>query len=217
MQKAQRQIDEYVDNGTNNLADALSQQAVNENKVNKEYLIKDAVSASMTLASDEVNTLALDGRTKEAINQVALDTPNLRVRTTARKIANALGNTKITFVEGLVDPLGRVAAAAYNRNTDTIELNLNVPLNTHALLHEGAHAATIQVLSNPSHPVTIKLTKLYNNLQGNVPNGYAMESLQDFVAEAFTNVNFQSQLAAFKPNGGKLTAWNRFWRALADF
>jgi hypothetical protein len=217
MQEAQRQIDEYVNDGTKNLADALSQQAVNENKVDKEYLIKDAVSASMTLASDEVNTLALDGRTKEAINQVALDTPNLRVRTTARKIANALGNTKITFVEGLVDPLGRVAAAAYNRNTDTIELNLDVPLNIHALLHEGAHAATIQVLSNPSNPVTKKLTKLYNNLQGNVPNGYAMESLQDFVAEAFTNVNFQSQLAAFKPSGGKLTAWDRFWRALTDF
>ena len=217
MQKAQRQIDEYVNDGTKNLADALSQQAVNENKVKREYLIKDAVSASMTLASDEVNTLALDGRTKEAINQVALDTPNLRVRTTARKIANALGNTKITFVEGLVDPLGRVAAAAYNRNTDTIELNLDVPLNIHALLHEGAHAATIQVLSNPSNPVTKKLTKLYNNLQGNVPNGYAMESLQDFVAEAFTNVNFQSQLAAFKPSGGKLTAWDRFWRALTDF
>lgn len=217
MQKAQRQIDEYVNDGTKNLADALSQQAVNENKVDKEYLIKDAVSASMTLASDEVNTLALDGRTKEAINQVALDSPNLRVRTTARKIANALGNTKITFVEGLVDPLGRVAAAAYNRNTDTIELNLDVPLNIHALLHEGAHAATIQVLSNPSNPVTKKLTKLYNNLQGNVPNGYAMESLQDFVAEAFTNVNFQSQLAAFKPSGGKLTAWDRFWRALTDF
>ena len=151
MQKAQRQIDEYVNDGTKNLADALSQQAVNENKVDKEYLIKDAVSASMTLASDEVNTLALDGRTKEAINQVALDSPNLRVRTTARKIANALGNTKITFVEGLVDPLGRVAAAAYNRNTDTIELNLDVPLNIHALLHEGAHAATIRVLSNPSN------------------------------------------------------------------
>ena len=213
--QATEEIKEFLNNEIQ--SGSISQEAVNENLASREFLAKDAVSSSMSEASDAVNTLALDGRTEDAFIQVAEDSLNNRVRIAARNLAKIIGNTKIEFVEGLVDSLGRPAAGAYNRSTNTIELDLDTPLNTHTLLHEGSHAATIKVLDNPSHPVTKKLTNLYNSLQGKITNAYAMESLADFVAEAYTNVKFQVELASFKPNGQKHTAWSRFRNAVAKY
>ena len=213
--QATEEIKEFLNNEIQ--SGSISQEAVNQNLASREFLAKDAVSSSMSEASDAVNTLALDGRTEDAFIQVAEDSLNNRVRIAARNLAKIIGNTKIEFVEGLVDSLGRPAAGAYNRSTNTIELDLDTPLNTHTLLHEGSHAATIKVLDNPSHPVTKKLTNLYNSLQGKITNAYAMESLADFVAEAYTNVKFQVELASFKPNGQKHTAWSRFRNAVAKY
>ena len=219
-QLSQRLVDNYLKDGSRQ-PDELTREAVAKNKAPREYLIKDAVSASMAIASKEVNDLALDGDTVGTLKRVAENSFNRRVKLTATVLSKFIGNTKIEFAENLVDVKGRPAAAAYNRSTDTIELDLNTPLTVHALLHEAAHAATLKILNNPSHPATKKLTQLYENLKKDAwlanSNPYAMESLADFVAEAFTNIDFQVQLSSFTPTGGRQSAWTRFRNAVANW
>ena len=219
-QLSQRLVDNYLKDGSRQ-PDELTREAVAKNKAPREYLIKDAVSASMAIASKEVNDLALDGDTVGTLKRVAEDSFNRRVKLTATVLSRFIGNTKVEFAENLVDVKGRPAAAAYNRSTDTIELDLNTPLTVHALLHEAAHAATLKILNNPSHPATKKLTQLYENLKKDAwlanSNPYAMESLADFVAEAFTNIDFQVQLSSFTPTGGRQSAWTRFRNAVANW
>ena len=58
------------------------------------------------------------------------------------------------------------------------------------------------------------MTKLFNDIKGRIPPSYGTETLKDFVAEAYTNAEFRAILAAHKPTGAKLTAWQRFTNAV---
>lgn len=214
---------EYIEDGTVQddeltISFVLSKHFENEDSDTlNDYLRKDAVAASMEPASDTANDLALDGNLVGALGQVAGESKNALVRRTAMSLAKAIGNTRVEFVEGLTDAKGRPVAGKYDPVNNIIQLDLDTPLSTHTLLHEAAHAATQQVLKNKSHPLTKKLTALYNNIKDDISNAYASESLADFVAEAYTNTEFQVTLAAYKPSGSKLTAWDRFWGAITRF
>ena len=85
------------------------------------------------------------------------------------------------------------------------------------LLHEAVHAATSHVIGNKSHPVTKQLTELYNNVKDSLGSAYGAQSLDEFVAEAFSNPEFQQQLASINPKGEAITAWQRFTHAVRNF
>ena len=90
-------------------------------------------------------------------------------------------------------------AGLYDPKTDTIKLDAEEGLNLHVLLHEAVHAATSHVIDNKSHPVTKQLTELYNNVKDSLDTAYGAQSLDEFVAEAFSNPEFQQKLAAINP------------------
>ena len=179
-----------------------------------DYLRSDAVAASMPLVSAETNNKLLDGDLKGALKQLATDSPNPMVRRTATVLSEAIKDTKIEFVETLETPRGDQFAGNYIPSQNLIQISLAEPLSTHTILHEAAHAVTSKVLDNKAHPVTIQLTKLFNDVKGEIPGTYGSESLKDFVAEVYTNPDFRATLAAHKPTGSKLTAWQRFTNAI---
>jgi len=185
----------------------------------KDLLVKNAVAASMPEVSETVNDLLLDNNIGGALDQIARDNPNTDIARTARTLAERLRGTgtAVEFAEGVVDRDGKPAPSAYDFQNDVIQINLDMPVSTHAVLHESAHAATHSVLSNPNHPVTIKLQKLYSNLKDKLPNAYAMAGLREFAAEVYSNTEFKAQLAAYKPSGKKRSAWRDFLDAVARF
>jgi hypothetical protein len=179
-----------------------------------DYLRSNAVAASMPLVSAETNNKLLDGDLKGALKQLALDSPNKMVRDLASNLEKAIGTTKIEFVDTLENTRGDQFAGNYTASQDLIQININAPLSSHTILHEVAHAVTSKTLDNPGHPFTIQLTKLFNDVKGKIPGTYGSESLKDFVAEVYTNPDFRATLAAHKPTGSKLTAWQRFTNAI---
>ena len=46
---------------------------------------------------------------------------------------------------------------------------------------------------------------------------YGAQSLDEFVAEAFSNPEFQQKLASINPKGEAITAWQRFTHAVRNF
>ncbi len=180
-----------------------------------EYLRSDAVAATMPLVSESVNNKVLDNDLKGALEQLAADAPNAKVRNTAIALSLAIKDINVEFVDGLASPSGVKSAGTYIASQNLIQIDLTQPLNSHTLLHEVAHAVTSTTLYNQSHPVTKQLLRLFNEVKGKLPEGsYGKESLQDFVAEAYTNPEFRATLASYKPAGSKLTAWQRFTNAV---
>lgn len=79
------------------------------------------------------------------------------------------------------------------------------------------HAATSHVLDNKSHPVTRQLQALYDSVKDSLDTAYGAQSLDEFVAEAFSNPEFQAKLNAINPKGEPITAWQRFSNTIQNF
>jgi hypothetical protein len=135
----------------------------------------------------------------------------------AKKLADAIGNTKVELEPLLLNAEDVPVAGLYDPKTDTIKLDAEEGLNIHVLLHEAVHAATSHVIGNKSHPVTKQLTELYNNVKDSLDTAYGAQSLDEFVAESFSNPEFQQKLAAINPKGEAITAWQRFTHAIRNF
>ena len=140
-----------------------------------------------------------------------------RASEVAKKLAGAMGKTKVELEPMLLNAEDVPVAGLYDPKTDTIKLDAEEGVNLHVLLHEAVHAATSHVIDNKSHPVTKQLTELYNNVKDSLDTAYGAQSLDEFVAEAFSNPEFQQQLAAINPKGEAITAWQRFMHAIRNF
>ena len=136
------------------------------------------------------------------------------------KVAGALLraniDTSVKVVDNLTDEAGKPVAGFFDPQTNTIFLDSKAGLNSHVTLHEALHAATSHVLDNPSHPVTKQLQALYNKVKGSLDTAYGATSLDEFVAEAFSNPEFQAKLQSIFPDGKPISAWARFTRLIAN-
>ena len=107
-----------------------------------------------------------------------------------------VGNTQVKLVSGgLRNPQGQVAAGVFDPATNTIFLDRDIGMNSHATLHEMLHAATAANLSDMSLPEVRQLNTIYEAVKKQLPPSYAMKNLDEFVAEAFSNPDFQVMLA----------------------
>ena len=174
----------------------------------------DAVAATMVNADLSVTEQLKNGNAFGALDSISKTTLNASVRRAADSLKQAIAGLKVSMNATLTDAKGNMLAGIYDAATDTLVINTSMPLSTHTVLHEATHAATIKVLKNPSHPTTQRLTQLYKNLKDKMPDEYAMKSLEEFVAEAFSNSEFQTKLAAYRISGDKITGWDRFWEAV---
>ena len=88
-------------------------------------------------------------------------------------------------------------------------------MNVHTILHEMAHAATsASIAANPSLPEVKQLQTILENIRKQFGEVYGTANLDEFVAEAFSNPEFQSALALSKVDGGKTSNWERFTAAI---
>ena len=111
---------------------------------------------------------------------------------------------------------GERVAGLFDPKTNTIQLDSELG-NLHTLMHEATHAGTSHVLENKSHPVTKQLTELYNTVKDSLESAYGARSLDEFVAEAMSNPEFQTTLNRINPKGEKITAWQRFSNTIRNF
>jgi hypothetical protein len=148
---------------------------------------------------------AISGTSKSKTSAVAI------------KLANILGDVNVRVADSLKDEAGNAVSGYYDPATNTIMLDSKSGARSHTVLHEAVHAATSHILDNKSHPVTKQLTQLYNDVKGWLDTAYGATSLDEFVAEAFSNPEFQAKLAAINPKGDKITAWQRFTNTVGNY
>ena len=196
------------------LREQLSAQVDAYDGVVTRALRADAVAATMVNADPSVTEQLKNGSASGALDSISKTTLNASVRKAADALKQAIAGVKVSMTATLTDDKGNMLAGIYDAATDTLVINTSMPLSTHTVLHEATHAATVKVLKNPGHPTTQRLTQLYNNLKDKMPDEYAMESLEEFVAEAFSNSEFQTKLAAYRISGDKITGWDKFWEAV---
>ena len=151
-----------------------------------------------------------------ALNVLASGTDNVRVSTLAEALAVNMGNTKVVLVSDLTDADGVQVSGQFDPRTNTISINSSRPINSHVLLHEATHALTSATLANKSHPVTKQLTTLFNNVKDKLGDEYGAISLDEFVAETFSNPIFQRKLSTIHVNRQPASAFQRFMNTVSN-
>jgi len=140
-----------------------------------------------------------------------------RTGAVATKLADSLGTTKVVLSADVKNEAGKPVAGRYDPQTDTVYLSTDLGMSGHVLLHEVTHATTSHVLSNLSHPVTKQLTRLYEEARPYLDTAYGARSLEEFVAEAFSNPQFQEQLSLITAKGKPVTMWQRFVNTVQNY
>jgi len=149
-----------------------------------------------------------------ALDAIASTSQVDRIREIAAKLANVVGDTQVQVVDDLSQVVGRTAAGLFDPKTNTILIDANNGMNVHTILHEMTHAATSAAIANPSLPETKQLQTLLNAAREQFGEVYGTQNLDEFVAEAFSNPEFQSALALTRVDGGKMSGWEKFTGAV---
>lgn len=108
--------------------------------------------------------------------------------------------------------------AKYSRKNDKLTMTPGAePQAEHIFMHEMVHAATLRALDRKGL-ASLQMRRLYEHVkrQGDATGHYGMKNVGEFVAEAFTNPEFQRELRGISaPPGGTLkSAWDGFVRIL---
>lgn len=169
-----------------------------------------------------VMDMAREGQPARDILRLIADTSKSRFN---RQVARLLLKTGITpRVEALAvgglgkDKRGFNLLAKYSRDHDTVSLTEGSEyMAEQIMLHELIHAATLKALDKPGLH-SLQMRRLYEHVkrQGGAAGQYGMKNVGEFVAEAFTNPEFQRLLRQMDaPPGGTLkSAWDGFVRIL---
>ena len=175
----------------------------------KSKKLEGAVALSPDLESDVLD-MVKKGDVAGALNAVADSVDGMAARI-AKQLAKVVVDVKIE----VVDNLG--SAGEFDPKTNTIKLDSKQGVNAHTFMHEAVHAATSHVIENKNHIVTKQLQKLFDDVKGSLDTAYGAQSLDEFVAEAFSNPEFQAKLNAINPKGEPITAWQRFTNTIKNF
>jgi len=150
-----------------------------------------------------------------ALDAIASTSQVKRIREIAAKLGNVVGSTQIQVVDDLSPLAGRRAAGLFSPEENTIYIDANNGMNVHTILHEMTHAATsASIAANPSLPEVKQLQTILENIRKQFGEVYGTANLDEFVAEAFSNPEFQSALALSKVDGGKISNWEKFTGAI---
>ena len=181
----------------------FSYQLVTGKQLPKDSMLK----TSEPLSSDVVAKLEA-GDLRGAINELAKST-DANVARVAKAISKGLGNTKIVMASKVVNDSGEPVSGLYDPTTDTITLNQDVDLSNHVLLHEAMHAVTSHELAKNT-PAARQMRALFESVRGTLDSAYGATNVDEFVAEAFSNPEFQAKLAGISDKGEKITLWDKF-------
>ena len=139
----------------------------------------------------------------------SVTSPVQRVRQVAARFDKIVGTTKVQVLDSLEPILGRESTGFFEPETNTVFINRSTGMNAHTLLHEMGHAATSASLANKSAPTTKQLQTIFNTVRDQIGEVYGTRDLDEFVAEALSNPEFQTILALTKTSDGKVSLWNK--------
>ena len=177
-----------------------------------------ALAATSIALEPEVVELLREGKLVEALDILARS-KNKEVARVARAVSLAIledGGTKVTLESNLMGTDGRLLAGTFDPTTNTIIINKDLTPTAHVLLHEALHAVTSHELANKSSPITKQLQTLFDNVKDRLEDSYGATNLDEFVAEAFSNPEFQAKLASMDTKGNKLPVWKQFINAVLN-
>ena len=167
-----------------------------------------AEEARVNEVADKIFAAVKTGKVENLID-VAIETETNPEAKTILKKAKKLGlktkvvSGKVVRKEGTVGAYNDVGM--YDPVTDTITIDPKLGVNNHTAVHELVHAAISHVLRNPNHPLTIKLTALYNGIYSQLGSSYGAQDIQEFASELVSNPEFREALKGIKaPRGGNM-------------
>ena len=178
---------------------------------NNTLALIDPVHNLNTALLPSIRNALLRGDLQFALNAIAATNNGNRVRQIAATLAENVGTTKIEVVDSVTELLGKRAVGFFEPETNTIYIDANGGMNTHTLLHEMTHAVTsAAIANNPSLPETQQLRSLLSAAREQFGDVYGTRNLDEFVAEAFSNPQFQSALGLTKVDGTNIPALEKF-------
>ncbi|MDF1853694.1 MAG: PLxRFG domain-containing protein [Verrucomicrobiales bacterium] len=168
----------------------------------------EAIAATSQPLPQQIRDNLSAGNLRAAINNLA-QSADQTVSRVATAIEKGLGNTKVVMASGVVNAEGKTVAGLYDPKTDTITLNQDIPLKNHVLLHESMHAVTSHEIAKNT-PAAQQMRKLFESVKDRLDTAYGSTNLDEFVAEAFSNPEFQAKLGRFTDKGEKISLWSKF-------
>jgi hypothetical protein len=180
----------------------------------KMFLDADAVHGLDLALMPSVRNALMNGNLQSAIDGIVVTNPIENISKLAAKLGAVVGNTQVRVVDNLEQTTGRTAAGLFDPETNTILIDANNGMNVHTIMHEMTHAATSAALANPSLPEVKQLQSLFDAVREQFGEVYGTRNLDEFVAEAFSNPEFQSALALTKVDGGKMTGIEKLYNAV---
>ena len=184
-------------------------------------LVADAVSVLADPLRPSIQNQLANNDLQGALMSMALTSPSKTVSKAAARLIRYVGNTDLKLVSGtLTDPRGRAASGRFDPSTNTISIDRDTGMNSHTVLHEVFHAASAANIANMKLPEARQLRTIYEAVKKQLPPSYATSSLDEFVAEAFSNPDFQTLLAGIPMSDLKIAntsmtnAWVNFKTAI---
>ena len=199
-----------------------------------EFFLLDPVQGLNTQLLPDAKNGLRNNNIKAVLLSIAGTNPVPRIRQIAGKLANVVGTTQVQVVDDLAQMTGYKTDTArvrgedgsavnatkgnpsgmFRPETNTIFIDANIGMNTHTVLHEMAHATTSAALANPNLPEVKQLQVLLKAAREQLGDVYGTKNLDEFVAEAFGNPEFQRALALMSVDGGKMAGWKKFASAV---
>lgn len=167
-----------------------------------------------------VKSFLREGNLVGALQGLYLNGSTPLVRAVAGRLSNMyMGDVRIKIASLGKDLKGNQIGGQWSPSTLELRLDPIHGLTEHVLLHEAIHAATVQGLSNAKTPIqkaaVQELTAIFIVAQKNLDRKqYAFTNLREFVAEAFSNPELQSQLYQIKGEAVRASLWQRFINAV---
>ena len=167
------------------------------------------------------------GDLRKALSELAKTTKSRQIRRIATKLSKLVGDTTVGIVKNLGQVEGISRVGTFDSENNKISLNSSGGLNVYTLLHEMSHAATVyQIKTNPQSASVTRLKAIYKANKGKLAKAYGEKALAvadtkeskdgidegflEFVAEAFSNPEFQRELGTVNVDGGPLNSFQKF-------
>ncbi|MDH5857800.1 PLxRFG domain-containing protein [Lampropedia aestuarii] len=160
-----------------------------------------------------------DGKsTRDVLRLIANNSKDPFRREVARVLLKSGINPTTSFGHIGVGKNGKPIFGQYSGKTDTITMaGISEYAAERIFMHEAMHAATMRALRTNSL-ATLQMRRLLDHVrkQKGAAGYYGLTNVDEFVAEVFTNSDFQAALRQMSaPAGGTLkSAWDSFLRTL---
>ena len=177
----------------------------------------DALLESAKAVPFGVRASLYNARLGEALTRLKQTIVDPKLTRIVTALINNVGDTKVVVMRNLTSSDGTDVAGYFDPTNNTVYLDAVDGMNAHTILHEVLHAVTSQTLANKSNPTTKQLEKLFAESKDQLGSAYGAKNLDEFVAEAFSNPDFQKMLSRIRPDGTAMSAWGRFLNTVANF